>query len=71
MGVLIYNRPRINIGFRAGISNYIHLTQFYVISHPCPNFNSGLLKPPLKLGYGEVITYHVQDMITYPSANSS
>ena len=26
------------------------------ITHPCPNFDGGLAKPPLKLGHGWVIT---------------
>ena len=33
--------------------------QWNFIIHPCPNFNGGLVKPPLKLGHGWVNTYHV------------
>ena len=32
--------------------NYIHCFLYDVITHPCPNFNGGLTKPPLKLQYG-------------------
>ena len=31
-------------------SNYFHGFIWDVITHPCPNFNGGLIKPPLKLG---------------------
>ena len=55
----------------AGISNYTHVTQLYVITHSRHNFNGGLVKPPLNLGCGGVITSHVQHMITYPCANLS
>ena len=30
------------------------------LCHPCPNFNGGLIKPPLKLGHGWVITSHMK-----------
>ena len=44
-----------------------------VFTHPCPNFNSSLAKPPLKLWHGWVITSHMTDvitgMITYPFHN--
>ena len=29
------------------ISNYIHIKQWYVITHPCPNFHIGVVKPLL------------------------
>ena len=38
-----------NLAMRVSI--YIHATQWNVITHPCPNFNSGLTKPPLKFGH--------------------
>ena len=41
------------------MNNYIHVKQWDVITHPCPNFNSGLVKPLLKLGHGWVITSHI------------
>ena len=31
----------------------------------CPNFNGGLIKPPLKLGYGWVITSHRNHVCDY------
>ena len=41
------------------------------ITHPCPNFNGGLFKPPLKLAHGLVITsptIYVKT-IAYPCLN--
>ena len=38
------------------ISNYINVRQWHVIAHPCPNFNGGLVKPPLKLRHGRADT---------------
>ena len=32
-----------------------HVKQWDVDTHPCPNFNGGLIKPPLKLKHGWVI----------------
>ena len=32
--------------------NHIDGFVWDVITHPCPNFNGGLTKPPLKLGHG-------------------
>ena len=29
-----------------------------VTTHPCPNFNDGLIKPPMELGHGWIITYY-------------
>ena len=29
-----------------------HLKQWDVMNHACPSFKGGLVKPPLKLGYG-------------------
>ena len=42
----------------AWINNYIHMREWDVIIHPHSNFNGGLVKPPLKLGHGWIITYH-------------
>ena len=38
------------------MSNLIHLNQRDLITGTCPKFNGGLVKPPLKLGRGRVIT---------------
>ena len=48
------------------VSTYIHIEQWYVITHKNPNFISGLRKPPLNFslwtrkyilhGYRDVIT---------------
>ena len=43
---------------RTWISNYIHCCLRDVTNHPCYYFNVGLAKPPMKLRYGWVITYH-------------
>ena len=40
------------------ISNYFHYNMYDVITHPCPNFNCGSVKPPLKLWRGWIITPH-------------
>ena len=34
-------------GTRAWRSNYIHVKQWGIITHPSPNFNGNLVKPPL------------------------
>ena len=44
--------------FRCWINNYIHIKLWAVNIHPCPNFNGGLVKPPLKPGNGWVIRSH-------------
>ena len=41
-------------------SNYIHVKRWGGITNPCPNFSSGLVKPPLKWGRGWVITSHTK-----------
>ena len=41
-----------SIEIRVCISSYIHVKQWDVITHPRPNLNGGLFKPPLKLWYG-------------------
>ena len=33
------------------VENYIHIKEWDVINHPCPNFSGDLIKPPLKLGH--------------------
>ena len=38
----------------------IHIAQWGVIPPPSLNFNVDLVKPPLKLGQGQVITYHTK-----------
>ena len=49
------------------IDNPIHDFMWDVITHPCPNFNSSLIKLLLKLGNGWVITSHLYvDIIVYP-----
>ena len=37
------------------MSKYIDYFIRDVITHPCPNFSGGLIKPPLKLGHGWII----------------
>ena len=51
-----------NVRIRRWISNYIHVKQWDVITHPCPNFNGGLIKPLLKLGHGWVITSQMKTL---------
>ena len=34
--------------------DYIHVKQWDVITHPCPNFNGGLVRQPLMSGHGWV-----------------
>ena len=40
------------------ISTYTHCSIWDAITHPCPNFNGGLFKPPLKFVHGWVIASH-------------
>ena len=47
-------------GFLAWICNCIHIKLWDIITHPCPYFNGGLIKPPLKLAHGWVISSHVR-----------
>ena len=42
------------------IANYICYFKGYAITHPFSNFNSGLAKPPLKLGHEWEITSHMK-----------
>ena len=53
----------------ARICIYMHLKQWYEITHQYPNFNGGLVKPSLKLGYGWEIKFYIKtmDVITYHS----
>ena len=46
------------IQIAAWISNYIHSTLWDVNTRPCPKFNGGLVKPPLKLGHRGVMAYN-------------
>ena len=39
-------------------SNNLHHFLWDIITHPCPNFNGGLVKPPLMLGHGWLLTSH-------------
>ena len=60
------------ISIRTWISNYIHVKQSDVITHPYPNFNSNLAKLLLKLGHEWVIIAHTkQCVIIYPCPNPS
>ena len=45
------------------ISNYIHVKQWDVITHPRPNFNGDLVEPSLKLGHVWFISSH-KNMVT-------
>ena len=47
-----------SIRIRLYINDYIHVKQWDVIIHSCPNFNGALVIPSLKLGSGSVITYN-------------
>ena len=40
---------------RVCISNYINVFLWDVSTYPCPNWNEGLTKPPLKSGHGRLI----------------
>ena len=40
------------------MNNYIYSFLCGLLTHPCPYFNGDLAKPPLKFGYGWVITSH-------------
>ena len=48
---------RDNVEIIACISSYTRLKRWCVISHPCPRFQDGLVKPPLILGHVWIITY--------------
>ena len=48
----------LNIGIRTWIDNYINIKSWDMIIDPCPNFNGGFAKLPLKFSDGWVITFH-------------
>ena len=45
-----------SVQFMARICNYIHPKPRDLITHPYRNINGGLVKPPLKLGHGRIVT---------------
>ena len=45
------------------ISNYVIMKGWDLITHPCPNFNGCLVKPPLKLRPGWLITFHIKQWV--------
>ena len=47
-----------SICIKSWISKYVHVKQYDTISHPCSNFNGGLIKPPLKLEHVWINTFH-------------
>ena len=53
----VYSDPLIYLEFREWRSNYVHVKQWGVITHPCRIFNAGLIKSPLKFG---VIIFHIK-----------
>ena len=55
---------------KAWTSNYISSFRWHVITHPCPNFNGALAKPPLKLGHVWVMTLHRFKLCNYLSQPS-
>ena len=50
---------------RTWICNHIHVKQRNVVTHLYPDFNDGLIKPPLKLGYGWMITCNKKQWCGY------
>ena len=46
---LLKNISKIKAVMRAWMNDNIHIKQWDVITHPCPNFNGDLIKPSLKL----------------------
>ena len=54
--LLLFDIGRFYTHLSVLLSNYIRVKQWDIITHPCPNFNGGLVKPPLKLGHGWLIT---------------
>ena len=53
-----------SIGIRAWISNYILVTQWDAIIHPCPNFNCGLVKSSQKLTHWGRVTHICVSQLT-------
>ena len=49
------------------VSNYIHVKQWDAITYPCHKVYGGLMKPPLNIGHGRVITYHLNCGCNYLS----
>ena len=56
IGTCLLTKFSWKIEMKACISNYTHVNQWDDVTHPCPNYNHGLHKSPLKLGDGGVIT---------------
>ena len=56
---LYYSTPLLH---RRSLDTFYHVKQWDVISHPCPHFKDGLLKPQLKLGNGWIITCHMNSL---------
>ena len=52
---------------RIWIDDFILMKLLDVITHPRPNFNGGLFKPPWKLGHGWIITSHMERLFNYES----
>ena len=53
----------ISIMISAWIRNYIHVKEWDVVIHPCPNYNGSLNKLLLKLVYGWVIISNIKTMV--------
>ena len=53
------NRTLVEVtqNFQAWISNYIHVWLREMITHPYPNFNDGLDKPPSQIKLSELICH--------------
>ena len=51
------------IGISTRISNYIHIKQWYIITHPCSTFYGDLVKPSLPLGHVCFVTTHVRQWV--------
>ena len=63
-GLLVAENRWTSIRIRAWMCNHIHVKQWEgVISNPCPNFNIGLVKLPLKLMHRCVITSDIKSLI--------
>ena len=53
----------ISIWVRAWLGNHIYVKQWDINIHPCPNFNGGFVKPPLKFGCGWVIASDIKSLM--------
>ena len=60
-----------NIEITTWISNFIHSNSEVQFNHWCLNFNSGLTKQPLKLGYWWVIASYKYNWCNYLSMSKS